>query len=127
MKESSHINAYLQFLGFSRSVAELHGGKLLDANHTALLEAVALNWSHGQPLSVRQIIQQAHLGSPATLHKRLSRLVTNGFLSTKAVQDDHRTKWVKPTDKGLDYFHSLGKQMNKALNEEDKQLNAHYC
>ena len=118
MKKTPHTDAYLQFLGFSRSVAELHGGKLLDANHTALLDAVALNWSHGQPLSVRQAIQQAHLGSPATLHKRLSRLITNGFLSAQGVEDDRRTKWIKPTDKGLDYFHSLGMQMSKALGEE---------
>lgn len=120
MKKSSNTNAYLQFLGHSRSVAALHGEEPLDANHKALLESVALNWSQDHPLSVVQTINQAHLGSPATLHKRLARLIAQDFVRAQAGGVDRRTKWVKPTDKGLDYFHRLGMNMIKALNEENR-------
>lgn len=120
MHKSSYTNSYLQFLSLSHSDAYSHNGKQLDANHTALLETVALKWSHGQPLSVRQAIEQAHLGSPATLHKRLRRLIAHGFLSAHVVKHDHRTKLVKPTDEGLDFFHNRGKQMIKALGAQAK-------
>lgn len=119
MKKSSHTNAYLQFLGISRSDADLHGEEPLDTNHKALLETVALHWYQGHPLSVVQTIDQAHLGSPATLHKRLARLIAQDFVTAQAGGVDRRTKWVKPTDKGLDYFHRLGMKMIKALVEEN--------
>lgn len=117
MKELHITQAYLDFLRLSRGMNDLQGDKPLDANHTALLETVALHWAQGQPLSVRQTIHLAYLGSPATLHKRLSRLITQGLLTAQFIGNDHRTKFIAPTDKGLDYFHRLGKEMIKALNK----------
>lgn len=119
MKKSSHTNAYLQFLGISRSDADLHGEEPLDANHKALLETVALHWYQGHPMSVMETINQADLGSPATLHKRLARLIAQDFVTAQAAGIERRTKWVKPSDKGLEFFHRHGMNMTKALSEEN--------
>lgn len=116
MTASPHVKVYLQFLQLSGTVDDLPGAELLDANHKALLESVALHWSQGQPLSVRGTINQAHLGSPATLHKLLHRLIGQEYLIAQGLDHDRRTKWVSPTDKGLDYFHWIGKKMISALN-----------
>lgn len=115
MTASPDAKAYLRFLQLSRAIADLPRMEWLDANHKALLDSVALHWSQGQPLSVRQTIDQTHLGSPATLHKRLKRLIAQDFLIAKGLDHDRRIKWVSPTDKGLEYFHWIGGQLVSAL------------
>ncbi len=117
MTASPHAKAYLQFLQLCATVAGSRDTEWLNANHKALLESVALHWSLGQPLSVRGAIKQAHLGSPATLHKRLQRLIAQGYLTAQGLDHDRRTKWVTPTDKGLDYFHWMGKKLISALDQ----------
>ena len=119
MTASPHAKAYLQFLQLSRAIADFPGKEWLDANHKALFDSVALHWSQGQPLSVRQTIDQTHLGSPATLHKRLQRLIAQDFLTAQGLDHDRRIKWVSPTDKGLEYFHWIGEQLVSALNHEE--------
>lgn len=115
MKVSPHAKSYLQFLQLSNAVGGLPDIEWLDANHKALLESVALHWSQGQPLTVRQSINQSHLGSPATLHKRLQRLIDQDYLIAQGLDRDRRTKRISPTDKGLDYFHWIGKKLISAL------------
>lgn len=101
-------SAYMRFLQLSRTLSSDDG---LSANEQALLEAIALAWFRQQPLSVRQAISIGDLGSPATLHKRLARLRTQGFVEDQAVDTDRRTKLLAPTPKTLQYFEKLGSAM----------------
>lgn len=103
-------SAYFRFLQVARSLSETEETPL-DANHRALLEAVALAWHQGRPMSVRHAIALDNLGSPATLHKRLTTLRHAGLLEEIAVQGDRRTKLLGPTPKALDYFAQLGEAM----------------
>lgn len=71
---SAFATAYLRFLQLAKVVQALPDGQEMDANELALLESVVLRWYEDQPMTVREAIGLAALGSPATLHKRITRL-----------------------------------------------------
>jgi DNA-binding MarR family transcriptional regulator len=86
----------------------------MDANEKALLQAVVLRWYEDQPMTVREAIALADLGSPATLHKRVTRLREKEMLSTLNLEGDRRAKFLIPTQRTLDYFNHLGQSMQVA-------------
>ena len=112
---SSSANAYLRFLQLAKTIQKLPDGPLLDANEKALLEEVVLNWFEKKPMTVREAINLSALGSPATLHKRITRLRQRDFLMAFNQEDDKRAKFLIPTQKTLALFGDFGKKMNSAL------------
>jgi DNA-binding MarR family transcriptional regulator len=106
--------AYLRFLQLARVIQALPDGLDMDANEKALLHAVVLRWYENQPMTVREAIALADLGSPATLHKRVTRLREKEMLSTLNLEGDRRAKFLIPTQRTLDYFSHMGQSMQAA-------------
>lgn len=104
-------SAYLRFLQLVSVVEAMPGVDDFDANEKALFNTLSLAWSQGAPLSVRGAINQASLGSPATLHKRLKRLIAKDLIIAELADQDRRTKYLRPTEKGLIYIEWLSTQM----------------
>jgi hypothetical protein len=112
---SSPANAYLRFLQLAKTIQKLPDAPLFDANEKALLEEIVLNWFEKNPMTVREAINLSALGSPATLHKRITRLRQRDFLMAFNQEDDKRAKFLIPTQKTLALFGDFGKKMNSAL------------
>jgi hypothetical protein len=106
-------SAYFRFLQLARAVEALPDGAPMDANESALLEAVVLRWHEGHAMTVREAIKLAELGSPATLHKRITRLRNKGMLATYSEPGDRRAKFLVPTQQTLDYFDRLGQSLQQ--------------
>ena len=106
-------SAYLRFLQLVSAFENLPGLEDFDANERALFETLALRWSQGQPMTVREAIGLSELGSPATLHKRLQRVIGKDLLVAYHEGHDRRTKFLKPSDKGLAYIEWLGQQLSQ--------------
>jgi Fe-S-cluster formation regulator IscX/YfhJ len=106
--------AYLRFLQLAKVVQALPDGQDMDANEEALLQAVVLCWYEERPMTVREAIGLTELGSPATLHKRITRLREKDMLSTLSLAGDRRAKFLIPTQRTLDYFQNLGQSMQQA-------------
>lgn len=103
--------AYFRFLQLARAVQSLPDGPGLDANESALLEAIVIHWHEGQPMTVREAISLSTLGSPATLHKRITRLRGKDLLTTTSQEGDRRAKYLVPTGRALTYFGDLGRTL----------------
>ena len=116
---SNKGNPYLRFLQLSKAIQNLPDAPLLDANENALLEAIALRWFEQKPMTVREAIGLSNLGSPATLHKRITRLRNRDLVQTFSQTDDKRAKFLIPTEKSLGMFNDYGKKMNAALTAAD--------
>jgi hypothetical protein len=108
------VTAYLRFLQLAKVIQALPDGQEMDANEKALLQAVVLRWYEEQPMTVREAIGLAELGSPATLHKRITRLREKDMLSNLNLEGDRRAKFLIPTQRTLDYFGNLGQSMQQA-------------
>lgn len=106
--------AYLRFLQLAKAVRALPDGMEMDANEEALLQAVVLRWYEKNPMTVREAIALDALGSPATLHKRITRLRDKEMLSTLSLEGDRRAKFLIPTERTLEYFDVLGQSLQKA-------------
>ena len=114
-KRSPTENAYLRFLQLAKAIQSLPDAPLLDANENALLEAIALRWFENKPMTVREAIGISQLGSPATLHKRITRLRNRDLVQTFNQPDDKRAKYLIPTDKSIAMFKDFGKKMNATI------------
>jgi hypothetical protein len=112
--QTPFASAYLRFLQLTRVIQALPDGQGMDANESALLQSVVLRWYEDQPMTVREAIGLADLGSPATLHKRITRLREKDMLSTLNQEGDRRAKFLIPTQRTLDYFQHLGRSMQQA-------------
>lgn len=111
---SPFFKAYVRFLARIASAQEgLAADKELglDANEKALLELVLLRWAQQMPLTVRQTIAFGHLGSPATLHKRLIRLRHKSYLQLQDVSGDKRAKHLVPGPAGMAHMELMGKYL----------------
>ena len=93
---SNKGNPYLRFLQLAKAIQNLPDAPLLDANENALLEAIALRWFEQKPMTVREAIGLSNLGSPATLHKRITRLRDRDLVKTFSQADDKRAKFLTP-------------------------------
>jgi hypothetical protein len=118
-KSSPLASAYLRFLQLARAVQEMPDGSGMDANETALLEAVVLRWHEGQAMTVREAISLEHLGSPATLHKRITRLREKEMLTTFNQEGDRRAKFLVPTERTLAHFSQLGRSLQQVQVQAD--------
>lgn len=107
-------SAYLRFLQLINTIEALPGLNELAANEKALFDSVLVHWSKGHPLTVRMAIGQELLGSPATLHKRLKRLIAKDLILTRYQGGDKRTKYLEPSEKGLAYVEWLDSNMSTA-------------
>ena len=117
--DSAQSNPYLRFLQLAKAIQNLPDAPLLDANENALLEAIALRWYEQKPMTVREAIALSELGSPATLHKRITRLRDRDLVKTFSQADDKRAKFLIPTEKSLAMFNDYGKKMSSALTAAD--------
>ena len=105
--------AYLRFLQLARTFQADPSEAAMDANERALLEAVALRWFEDEPMTVREAIAMERLGSPATLHKRITRLRQKDMLVAFNQEGDRRAKYLIPSEKTLKMFAELGGNMQK--------------
>ena len=105
----------MRFLQLARAVQQLPDAPQLDANEKALLEEIVLRWYENRVMTVREAIGLTQLGSPATLHKRITRLRQKDLLKTFNQPDDKRAKYLIPTDKTMTLFDDFGKRMNTAV------------
>ena len=112
--QSPFASAYLRFLQLAKVIQALPDGQEMDANESALLQSVVLRWYENQPMTVREAIALADLGSPATLHKRITRLRHKGMLATFSEAGDRRAKFLIPTEQALQYFDRLGQSLQQA-------------
>jgi hypothetical protein len=108
-KSSSPLaDAYLRLMQLTRALRELPGSPSLDANEIELLNMLAIEWRAGRPCTVRGAMGIAALGSPATLHRRVKKLMASGMIEVRKDPDRLKAKLLVPTSAALEYFSQLG-------------------
>jgi hypothetical protein len=113
-KKSTQADVYLRYQQLAKAVDSHPSAPAIDANEGALLTALALHWHAGRPLAVREAMTLATLGSPSTLHRRISRLKALSLIEDKSSPGNLRIKLLVPTQKALNYFDKLGNSLMKA-------------
>lgn len=108
-------SAYIRFLNILDSLDRMNLGKKLDSTEEQLLNHITLASSQGKNLLVGDLIALSDLGSQATLHGRIKRLVAMGFVKLSEDREDGRRKFVIPTARALKHYEYLSACLEKAL------------
>lgn len=117
-KHTPTKSAYIRFLQLISAVEGLPWLANIDPHEKALFDVLCLHWSQGQPLNVFDAINQTHLGSSSTLHKRLKRLIAKELIVVQYCENNRRTKHLTPSDKGLACIDWLSAQLARVHSDE---------
>jgi hypothetical protein len=111
MKRPADI--YLRFLQLTEALRGLPALPALDPLEERILEFVARTTQKNNRLSVRDMMAQSELGSPATLHTRITSMREKGWL-TLSDTEDARRKQIDLTPAALKHFDKLAEAFAKA-------------
>lgn len=106
-------DAYFRFIKLLEALEDAPSFPKFDCVERRLIEFIALHQVGGKPLLVSDVIYLNSIASPATLHRRISRLVDAGYIRHGA-DEDGRKKYLELTPKTMDYCSKIGKCLIKA-------------
>lgn len=86
----------------------------LDANSKQLLDEVALFQWREKDMTVTELMNLAHIASPATLHRKFTQLLNLGLVDAVFKDRNRRTKYVVLTAQGHAYFKALERAFEQA-------------
>jgi DNA-binding MarR family transcriptional regulator len=104
---------YLRFLRLTEALRGLPTLAALDPLEERILEFVARATQTKNRLSVRDMMAQSELGSPATLHARITSMREKGWLQLTDTEDARR-KQIELTPAALKHFDKLADAFAKA-------------
>jgi DNA-binding MarR family transcriptional regulator len=104
---------YLRFLQLAEALRGLPTLPTLDPLEERILEFVARVSQTKDRLSVRDMMAQSELGSPATLHARITSMRDKGWLQLTDTEDARR-KQIELTPAALRHFDKLAEAFAKA-------------
>jgi DNA-binding MarR family transcriptional regulator len=108
------VNPYINFVNLVKAILEADTFPKLGHLPRLILDEIALNEFQGNPLTVRDLLSNQVIASPATLHKHLMALRRQGYVYTASVEEDRRSKYLKLTAQGHQYINTLSKALVKA-------------
>lgn len=106
---------YMRFLRLVKALEGAGSTPQMDANESALLNALAERWHAGHPMTIMQAMALSDLGSPATLHRRIMRLRQLGMIDAVEDDTDTRVRHLVLTPAAVDYFEKLSKTLRSAV------------
>jgi DNA-binding MarR family transcriptional regulator len=108
-------SSYIRFLACVDGLDRMNLGQSLDSTEEQMLNYLSLKYAQGQETLVGDVIHLDHLGSQATLHGRLKKLVAMGYVVLVEDKSDARKKAVMPTAKARKYYDKLSSCLEQAL------------
>ncbi len=100
-------NYYINFLNLLKAFEPTADEALLDHTCKLMLEEIAIGVSNDKLLTVSDIMAFKHLGSPATLHRKLDILLNTKLVESTFKGTNRRTKYINLTATGQAYFERL--------------------
>ena len=87
----------------------------LDASTKQLLDEIALFQHREKDMTVTELMNLAHIASPATLHRKFTQLLNLGLVDAVFKDRNRRTKYVVLTSNGQAYFKAIERAFEQAL------------
>jgi len=108
-------SSYIRFLNCIDALEEKGGVKKLDAIEAQLLDWVMVTDAQGCEILVGDLLLLSHIGSQATLHGRVQKLIELGYVKQALDSVDGRKKKILPTKLAIKRYEMLSKLLEKAI------------
>jgi len=87
----------------------------LDLIGEKLLGYIAVQYANELTLTVTECMRIKNVASPATIHRKITELIKEGWVSVLFEGDKRRTKYLAPSPKAIKYFERISKLMIKSF------------
>lgn len=108
-RKSELDDLYFRFLNLKQAVENVTKLETLDTIEEQILQCLARAYLAGKSLCVTDLVANADIASPATMHKRLQNLHRTGYIRIEPVADEYPKKNVTLTPSAIRYFNRLAK------------------
>ncbi len=109
--------SYIRFLNYLNTLIDSADIEKLDSLEAALLDEVMQRSSNAREVLVGDLLKLSSIGSQATLHGRIKRLISSGYLQLHTDLVDGRKKKLLPTKLALKRYDIFSKIVAKAVKE----------
>jgi len=89
--------SYLNYLEVIRKSYPLGIVLVIDPISILILDEIALHERNETPLTITDMMSFLHIASQATIHRKLTHLVTEGLVRSQCVGSNRRTKHLTVT------------------------------
>ena len=79
----------------------------LDVTSKLILDEIAIGVAKEKPMTVSEVMGLKELGSPATLHRKLTILLEANLVHSVFMGNNRRTKYINLAPSGQAYFERL--------------------
>ena len=107
-------NYYIQFLNLLKALEQTSPHPEIDVTSKLILEEIAIGVSKEDMLTVSDVMGLKHIGSPATLHRKLNLLIEAHMVDQVFKGNNRRTKYIALTKDGESYFRRLSDAIQMA-------------
>ena len=107
---------YLRFLRIARGVdIQNIQVKKIDSTALLLLNEIAVQHYDGKNITVTQAMLLTKIASPATVHRKLNKLIEVSLIEQVFEGKNRRTKYLIPTKEAESYFAKMSKAITNAV------------
>jgi SOS-response transcriptional repressor LexA len=106
--------SYIKFLSDFQKIESANTSKGLDLVGESLLGYIAVHFAKGLTLTVTECMRISTVASPATIHRKISDLIEQGWIESVYEGENRRTKYLAPTAKAVKYFEKVSKLVSKS-------------
>ena len=107
---------YLRFLRIARGVdIQNTQVKKIDSTALLLLNEIAVQHYDGKNITVTQAMLLTKIASPATVHRKLNKLIEVSLIEQVFEGKNRRTKYLIPTKEAESYFAKMSKAITNAV------------
>jgi DNA-binding MarR family transcriptional regulator len=105
-------NYYINFLNFVKALEPAVEVDQLDVTSKLILDEIAIGVAKEKLMTVSEVMGLKGLGSPATLHRKLTILLEANLVHPVFMGSNRRTKYMALTKEGEMYFARLSQAMH---------------
>jgi DNA-binding MarR family transcriptional regulator len=109
-----HSSIYLRFIQLVKALESAQALPALAPIEQKLLEIITIANVKQERLSVKDLMSDSEVASPATIHKHIHSMVDKGWIYL-APTEDARRKQLMLTDATMKHFDKLSVAMTKAI------------
>ena len=107
---------YLRFLRIAREVdVQKTPVKNIDSTALLLLNEIAVQHHEGKNITVTQAMLLSNIASPATVHRKLNKLIEVSLIEQVFEGKNRRTRYLIPTKEAESYFAKMSKAITNAV------------
>jgi DNA-binding MarR family transcriptional regulator len=104
-------NYYINFLNLVKALEPSVEIDQIDVTSKLILDEIAICVAKEKPMTVSEIMGLKGLGSPATLHRKLTILLDAKLVQALFLANNRRTKYMTLTKEGEMHFNRLSQAM----------------